>query len=276
MQYGLNVTNFGYCGDALLLAELAHDAEQAGWDGFFLWDHIQFPGLEPTVDPWVALTAIAMRTERIKLGPMITPLPRRHLGKLAREVLTLDHLSGGRLILGIGAGWPDLPEYTGFGDSGDAKVRAAMVEEGLDVLRQLLSGEPVEHNGEHYQITCGAFQAPAQERIPIWLAATWPYKKPFRRAAKWDGVYPMHKDSMQGHIMTDEETRDLVAYVMEHRTDDGPYDICMFGHTRDENDTETVRTYADAGMTWWHDSVLAFMMSLDDVRERIKRGPPRI
>lgn len=123
MQFAVNLPNFGSFSDPESMVDLAVTAEEAGWDGFFIWDHLQFE--EPTADPWIALTAMAMRTERIVLGPLVTPVPRRHITKLAREVITLDHLSGGRVVLGVGAGYPHLPDYTAFGDDGDASVRGA-------------------------------------------------------------------------------------------------------------------------------------------------------
>lgn len=183
MNFGFYTPNFDFCGDPRVLADLAHEAEETGWGGFFIWDHLQFS--EPAADPWVALAAMAMRTERIRLGPLITPVPRRHIAKLAREVLTLDHLSGGRVILGVGAGYPDFPEYTAFGDGGDAKIRAAKLDEGLEVLAGLWSGNPLKHHGVHYQVECPGFQPAVQKpRVPVWVAATWPSKKPLRRAAR--------------------------------------------------------------------------------------------
>src|SRR5215203_1024282 len=106
VRYGVSVPNFGVGVDARAITELAREAEEAGWDGFFLWDHLLAfsPGSVPVVDPWVALTAVALSTSRLRLGPMVTPLPRRRPVKLARETVSLDHLSGGRLILGVGIG----------------------------------------------------------------------------------------------------------------------------------------------------------------------------
>src|SRR5262245_2261037 len=160
MKFGFYTPNFDFCGDARVLAELAREAEDAGWDGYFIWDHLQFG--EPTADPWVALTAMALRTQRIRLGPLVTPVPRRHIAKLAREVITLDHLSGGRVVLGVGAGFPGLPDYGAFGDSGDPKIRAARLDEGLEVLTALWSGEPVKHHGVYYRVECGAFSRPCR------------------------------------------------------------------------------------------------------------------
>src|SRR5690348_5018854 len=152
MQYGISVPNFGAYFDPRVLAALARDAEQAGWDGFFLWDHMLgfYPGPVPVVDPWVALAAIAMATERVRIGPMVTPLPRRRPQKLARETLSLDRLSGGRLTLGIGLGGDPGGELTAFGEELDPPTRGRMLDEGLELLVDLWSGENVLHRGEHY------------------------------------------------------------------------------------------------------------------------------
>ena len=277
MQYGYIIPNFGIGGDARVLADLARDAEQAGWDGFFIWDHLEiFPRTEPTVDAWIALTAIAMQTERIRLGPMVTPVPRRRIAKLARETATLDRLSGGRLIFGAGAGYPGIPEYTAFGDEGDPKVRGAMLDEGLTLLDALWSGEPVEHKGEHYTAATEGFAPPVQQpRIPIWVAGSWPFKKPFRRAARWDGVVPMAKDAMEGGHISPDDLRELVAYVKEHREGDGPFDVTQWGMSTDSQDTAMPQAYADAGATWWVESCLPWGVTLDDARERVRKGPPR-
>src|SRR5689334_13471095 len=179
---------------------MARDAEAAGWDGFFLWDHvILWP--TPTCDPWVALAAVALATERVRIGPLVTPLPRRRITKLARETVTLDHLSNGRLVLGVGIGlgpW----EWEYLGEETDLRTRGAMLDEGLELLTKLWSGEPVMHEGRFY--TCRGDKGPndptpiptpflprpVQPRIPVWVAGTWPKKPPFRRAARWDGVVP--------------------------------------------------------------------------------------
>jgi len=280
MHYGYIATNFDYCGDARTLVDLARIAEDSGWDGFFTWDHIQSPHGEPAADPWVAFGAIAATTERIRFGPMVTPIPRRHIAKLAREAVTLDRLSGGRLILGVGAGGAEWPEYTAFGDFGDAKTRAAMLDEGLDVLARLFTGEAVDHRGEHYTVVTDGF-APSEQkpRIPLWVAATWPHKKPFRRAARWDGVYPMHKETMSGHVFTREEVSEMLAYIARHRGSEVAeecYDVCMFGMTRGPGDTKLVGTYAELGATWWHEASVPWLFSLDDVRARLRQGPPRV
>jgi alkanesulfonate monooxygenase SsuD/methylene tetrahydromethanopterin reductase-like flavin-dependent oxidoreductase (luciferase family) len=271
MNFGFYTPNFGFCGDARLLADLAYEAEETGWDGFFIWDQLQY--IEPAADPWIALAAMAMRTKRIRLGPLITPVPRRHVAKLAREVVTLDHLSGGRVIFGVGAGYPAFPEYTAFGDSGDGKVRAAMLDEGLEVLAGLWSGNPVKHHGIHYRIDCAAFQPALQKpRVPVWVAATWPSRKPLRRAACWDGVAPM---GPAGLDVEQDDLRRIVRYVREQRAGGGQYDVVKFGQTKDPHDTAKVEACAEAGATWWLEYILTWNTSLAATRARLHKGPPR-
>src|SRR5258706_9522014 len=153
MRFGLLVQMTGVLGYPQPLARLARAAEAAGWDGFFIWD--VFGGDSavpaPVVDPWIALAAIAATTERICFGTMVTPLPRRRPWKLAREAASLDHLSGGRLILGVGVGHQP-SEFSRFGEEADARVRGRMLDEALEVLTGLWSGEPFSFSGEHYQV----------------------------------------------------------------------------------------------------------------------------
>ncbi len=165
---------------------------RSGWDGVFLWDHLQvFPDRQlDWLDPWVLLGAIATATERVRIGTMVTPISRRRPWKLAKEVITLDHLSRGRVILGIGLGPPEEEEFTAFGEAADIRERAARTDEGLEILDLLLRGEPVEHSSDRYQVHAhlhpGSVQSP---RVPIWTAATPPHRKPLERAARWDGVF---------------------------------------------------------------------------------------
>jgi alkanesulfonate monooxygenase SsuD/methylene tetrahydromethanopterin reductase-like flavin-dependent oxidoreductase (luciferase family) len=275
MRYALNVPNFGAFADARALAELAHEAEEAGWDGFFLWDHIGgWPA--PTADPWVALAAMAMTTSRIKLGPLVTPLPRRRPWKLARETATLDHLSHGRLILGVGIGDDALGrEYSAYGESGDNKLHGEMLDEALDVLTGLWRGEQFSYTGKHYTISDAQYlPAPVQQpRIPIWVAVTLPHKRPLRRAARWDGVCPIQ--SNQQHL-TPQQVRELLAIVHETRPATEPFDVVLAGYTGDlskDEAAEQLGRLAEAGVTWWQEGVLPDN-TLDDLRAQIQYGPP--
>ena len=178
-------------GDPIALVRLAVEAEAAGWDAFFLWDHLHLVRAMAldVHDPWVLLGAIAQATDRIKLGAMVTPVPRRRPWKLAKELVTLDHLSAGRTIVGVGLGFPADDEFGAFGDQTDDRVRADLLDEGLAIIDAVLRGEPVRHDGAHFHVDAdlrpGALQRP---RPPIWVAAMWPNKRPMARAARYDGV----------------------------------------------------------------------------------------
>jgi alkanesulfonate monooxygenase SsuD/methylene tetrahydromethanopterin reductase-like flavin-dependent oxidoreductase (luciferase family) len=298
MQYGVTVPNFGDYFDPRTLADIAREAEAAGWDGFFLWDHVQFIPT-PTVDPWIALAAIALATQRIRIGPLVTPLPRRRPVKLARETISLDHLSDGRLVLGVGIGlgpW----EWDYLGEATDLVQRGAMLDEGLELLTRLWTGEPVLHEGRFYRYR-GDFgpgrpevnptpllPRPRQSpRIPIWVAGTWPRKRPFRRAARWDGVVPLGEDKGAGPRMTPHDVRDMLAYVGRHRTDESPFDVVIGGHTAGVDsavDRAVVEPYVEAGATWWLEDVSPWPFGwtwqgpwpFEAMRERIRGGPPKI
>ncbi|HEY7293651.1 MAG TPA: LLM class flavin-dependent oxidoreductase [Dehalococcoidia bacterium] len=294
MHFGLTLPNFGPYADARLLAALAREAEATGWEGFFLWDHVLFGSL-PVVDPWVALSAVALATERIRLGPLVTPLPRRRPVKLAREAVSLDHLSNGRLVLGAGSGllsW----ELEDLGEVADLKTRAAMLDEGLGLLTALWSGRPVNHRGEHYRVEAmlpGASEpaaflpAPLQTpRIPIWLAATWPHKRPFRRAARWDGVAPMKAGQGLDERLTPDDLRAIVAYLRTQRGSMDGFDVVVAGTTAGADraaDAATVGPYAETGATWWLERIDPWRHGwawhgpwpVERMNARISLGPPR-
>lgn len=292
MYYGIDVPNYGAYADPHVLVGLARDAEDAGWDGFFLWDHVAW-GLEylPMADPWVILAAIAMSTKRLRLGTMVTPLPLRRPVKLARETVTLYHLSGGLLVLGVGIGSLRFIEWDDLGEEPDLKVRAAMLDEGLEVLSGLWSGEPFSHRGSHHEISQQLFlPKPLQSpRIPVWVAGRWLAKAPFRRAARWDGAYPIGRDLSFGEMMTPEEVRDLSGFVRDIRGNGGPFDLVHAGLTGGEDpdrDAEVASRYADAGATWWMEHLTPWRYGHDErgnwtreivdrMAQRIRSGPPK-
>lgn len=277
MKYGFITPNFGDYGDAATLADLAAESEASGWDGFFIWDHLQWPGMEPAVDPWVALTAISMRTDKIAIGPLLTPLPRRDIAKLARETVSVDRLSNGRLILGIGLGYEVIPEWSGFGHEEDPKVRGAMLDEGLEVLDALWSGEPVNHIGTYYKAVCDGFAQPVQRpRIPIWIGGQWPGTKPFRRAAKWDGVIPMSRTAEEGGTLLRDDIVGIRDFIRAEANTRGDFDIATMGSTANPNDTSQVTEIASAGATWWLEMAQAFDQTLEQVKARISQGPPTV
>jgi alkanesulfonate monooxygenase SsuD/methylene tetrahydromethanopterin reductase-like flavin-dependent oxidoreductase (luciferase family) len=277
MKYAIYTPNFGTLGDPRALADLARDAEEAGWDGFFLWDHVlwTYPENHPTYDPWVALAVIASVTNRIKIGALVTPVARRRPWKLARETVTLDHLSGGRLVLGVGSGHDMFKEYSAFGEPPGAVVHGEMLDEGLDVITGLWSGEPFSYEGKHYQLKDAHFlPGPVQQpRIPVWVAGMWPYKKPLRRAARWDGLVPIGTTAM----LTPDDIRTIKSYVMDHRTSDAPLDIVCSGTplAGSPDAEERASAFEAAGATWWLESYVPWgEQSAEQWRETVRSGPP--
>lgn len=272
MRFAINVPNFGSFGDARTMAELAREAEATGWDGFFIWDHVLWtaPENQPVADPWVTLAAMAMATTRITLGPMVTPLPRRRPWQVARAATTLDQLSGGRLVLGVGIGGDWFGDYSGFGESPDQKRHGAMLDEALDVLAGLWSGAPFSYEGQHYTIKDVQFLPQPARPIPIWVAGVWPGTKPFRRAARWNGVAPIPRG--ENATIQPDDVRAMLAYIRQHRADDAPFDVALSGPPLRP---EQYAAYADAGATWYQDG-FTVEDSLETVREHIRRGPPKI
>jgi alkanesulfonate monooxygenase SsuD/methylene tetrahydromethanopterin reductase-like flavin-dependent oxidoreductase (luciferase family) len=255
MRYGLNLPNGAV--DPNTLAEFAALAEQAGWDGVFLEDYIVWQGDQEvdTYDPWVLLAAMATRTRRVRLGTMVTPLARRRPWKVAREAATLDHLSRGRMILGVGVGdtVSNDVSFTHFGEEIDLRKRAAMLDEALEVLAGLWSGEPYRHMGDRYQVAeVKLVPAPYQKpRIPIWVGGGYPLPGPTRRATRWDGSCLYRHGS---HDLTPDDIRDLTAFVLEARGTLDGYDVVVGGTPRREDwDQERahIRALEEAGTTWW-------------------------
>ena len=279
MKYAFDIPQSGAFADPRLLAQLAHEAEEAGWNAFFLWDHIQMGRLDAVADPWIALAAMAMATRRILLGPMVTPLYRRHPWKLARETVTLDQLTDGRVVLGVGLGDDFFGEIRALGGPTDARTRAAMLDEGLAVLLGLWSAEKFSFAGKHYTIRDAQFlPAPVQKpRIPIWVAGTWPSKPPFRRAARFEGVVPISGD-IETPLMPS-QVRDLVAFIKSVRASDAPFEVIQSGSTTGENpeqDRATIASYEEAGATWWFESRVPWRTSVEQLRQRIRLGPPQL
>jgi hypothetical protein len=280
LRYAVNLPNGGddAYADPATLAQLAQEAEAAGWDGFFLWDHVLLAAEgPPVVDPWIALAAAATRTNRIRLGPMVTAVPRRRPWKLAREAVALDQLSGGRVTLGVGLGFPPEVELAPFGEETELASRAAMLDEGLAIIDGLWSGQPFSYRGEHYRLTEVTFRPPPLQRprIPIWVGGTWPRRGPFRRAARWDGTVP---ERVGGGAPDPPELADLVGFLRDEGAFEHPFDVVVSGETESAEavrSADTVGAYADAGATWWSERITPWRGSLDQMRARIAAGPPR-
>lgn len=279
MRYGFIIPG----GDLGTVLDLTVAAEEAGWDGVFYWDGIYIEGAGPMYDPWVVMAGMALRTSRVRIGAMLTPVPRRRPWKLARETVTLDHLSHGRLILPVGLGALDDGGFGKVGEPTDRKTRAELLDEGLAVLTGLWSGEPFSFHGQHFHVTEMTFlPKPAQQpRIPIWVVGAWPRERSMRRVLRYDGLLPnkIGEDGSQATIGP-ADIAAMKAWIAERRDPaQGPFDIVMEGETPaddPERAAETVRAWAEAGATWWLESRWSSMNDAAPVRERIMAGPPRI
>jgi alkanesulfonate monooxygenase SsuD/methylene tetrahydromethanopterin reductase-like flavin-dependent oxidoreductase (luciferase family) len=281
MRFAVGLPNLYAYADPHLLVALARETEAAGWDGLFLWDHlVASESLSaPVVDPWVATAAIAAHTERIEIGIMIVPLARRRPWHVARQGVSLDLLSAGRFRLGVGLGSAHYTEFEALGEDPDPRVRADRVDEGLEILAGLWTGEPFSFDGRYHRIVEAQFLplATRTPRIPIWVGGTWPNRRPFRRAARWDGVFPTFAGVGHTEMPAAETFGEAVAYTREHRTTRGPFDIALEGQTDGTDaaaDAEKVRAYAERGLTWWVEKLGWFRGSVDQMRERIAAGPP--
>ena len=275
MYFGIYAANASVFADPHTTVQLAREAEDAGWDGFFLSDNLLFERVVPVADTWTTLAAIAAQTERIRLGPLVTALPRRRLGKLAREAVTLDHLSRGRLVLGVGSGDDRWREYSTFGPAPSPAQLGAMLDEALAVLRGLWSGQPFRFAGTYYQIGPTQFlPTPVQQPgIPIWVAGRWPHKRPFRRAAGYNGVVP---NALDGEP-TPGDYEAMRAFLAEQGADMAHFDMI---HTHAavplaHPAKDMLCAYAQAGVTWWLVS-LAEGTPPAALREYVRSGPPRL
>lgn len=287
MRFSINVPNFGDFADPRRVADLAIAAEQAGWDGLFVWDHVvhdkRLRRGQPFGDPWILLTAAALATERIKLGTLVTPVPRRRPEQLARQVATLDVLSGGRMIFGAGLGGPIDDEFASFGDTTDPVQLAQRLDEGLELLRRYWSGEKVDYAGQQYRVSDVTLLPATAQRPhpPVWIAGFWPNRAPMRRAARWDGAVPLFRSAGHGYPPSAAELGALVGYLDEHRagrTND-PFEIVVGGVTEPASAADVVVPLIDVGATWWDERQ---RQNSDDfaefapVRRRVEAGPPTL
>jgi alkanesulfonate monooxygenase SsuD/methylene tetrahydromethanopterin reductase-like flavin-dependent oxidoreductase (luciferase family) len=275
VRLGLSIPNMA---DPDRLVELGVAAEESGWDGVFLWDHAhgRTAAPMPTADPWVVLGALAVRTERIRLGTTITAPARRRPQKLARETVTVDRLSGGRMVLGVGLGEPP-DEYTAYGEPADRPVLAAKLDESLEILAGLWSGEPFEHHGEHYEITDAQFlPTPVQQpRIPVWASCVLPHRRPLARAARWDGVLlaSLGEDGSIQKIAPG-EVEEVIGELEAERaraedTGDRPFDVSVSGP--DLADDAELAELARLGVTWFQ--VTGWIEEIGGLADLARSGP---
>ncbi|WP_432093482.1 LLM class flavin-dependent oxidoreductase [Streptomyces sp. bgisy100] len=285
MRFSINIPNFGDFADARTVAEVAHAAEQAGWDGLFVWDHVVHDKRQRRAfgDPWMLLTAAALATSRIRLGTLVTPVARRRPHQLARQVATLDHVSGGRVVFGAGLGGPIEDEYGSFGEPTDPTVLAEHLDEGLGLLERYWSGEPVTHHGDHYEVRDVTLLPPTVQRprVPVWIAGFWPRRRPMRRAARWDGAVPLFESAKHGHAPPVDEVRELARYVDTQRggRNGEPFDLVVGGTSPTDTAAahDLIGPLIDAGATWWDERhvIDEGIDRLAPLMRRIEHGPPR-
>jgi probable F420-dependent oxidoreductase len=272
MKFGIVSTNFGSYADPATIADLASVAERAGWDGFFVWDHLAYIWNGPAGEPWMLLAAAACSTSRIRLGTAVSPVARYRPHLLAGTVGTLDVLSGGRVVLGAGIG--GVPEeFTAFGDPGDIATRAAMTDEGLTLLDALWRGEPVSHAGRFYSVRdVRLAPRPVQRpRPPIWIGGN--SSAALRRASRWDG-WLADSAGESAMSMSPEEFAARVARIRSHRDPTLPFDVVVEGYSV-KSDVETPERYREAGATWWLEQIHDRRGDLDAMTARIEAGPPK-
>jgi alkanesulfonate monooxygenase SsuD/methylene tetrahydromethanopterin reductase-like flavin-dependent oxidoreductase (luciferase family) len=289
MRFSINIPNFGDFADARTVAMVAAAAEGAGWDALFVWDHVVHDKCQRRGqafgDPWMLLTAAALATSRLRLGTLVTPVARRRPEQLARQVATLDSLSGGRVIFSAGLGGPIEDEFGSFGEPTDPVVLAERLDEGLELLERYWSGEPVNHHGRHYQVRdVTLLPASVQRpRPPVWVGGFWPHRRPIRRAARWDGVVPLFTTARHGQVPPIDQVRNLVAYVNQLRMGrpDGPFEVVLGGASPGDRRKagDLIAPLADAGATWWDErqhQTSDDLYRLTPVLRRINQGPPTL
>jgi alkanesulfonate monooxygenase SsuD/methylene tetrahydromethanopterin reductase-like flavin-dependent oxidoreductase (luciferase family) len=272
MQFAVNAPPFA---EPNQLVELAVDAERAGWDAYFMWDHVVHDAsCPPIANPWVVLGAAAVRTERIRLGTCVTPLARRRPQSVARETVTVDRLSNGRLTLGVGLGYPPEEEFAMFGEPTDDRVRAEMLDEALAVISGLWSGEKFEFDGKHFSVDPVRFApTPVQQpRPPVWVACMLPARRPLARAARWDGVVPIKVGASDVEFPTLDDIASIADEIGAARGTLDGYDIVI---NAGPPPTPTPDDFAAAGATWWMVSMGHFPGWFELLRDIVRDGPPR-
>lgn len=279
MNFGVGVPNVGVFADPDLLIELAKKAETSGWDGFFLWDHLLYSNPEPgAVEPWSVIGAIAALTVRMRLGVLVTAVPRRQPALLAQQVATIDLISKGRCIFGAGLGSRD-DEYARFGEDPDLIQRSKRLDEGLDLIRALWSSDVVRFEGEMFTVDeVDLLPRPAQRpHPPIWVAGRWPNKRPFERAARFDGVMPTHAGHGHESFMSPGELQQIVSFVEDRRSGDRTFDVVMEGMSDGPAHLDQLQAdYAEVGLTWWIEKLGWWRGGINAAMERIAAGPPII
>ncbi|MDO8106367.1 LLM class flavin-dependent oxidoreductase [Isoptericola sp. b441] len=265
MRYGIEVVPFGEYTDPRRVVELAHAAEDAGWDAISVWDHAHFWG--GVGDPWVTLAAVAVRTARLRLLTGVTPVPRYRPHLLARTLHALDALSEGRVTLGAGLGVDE--DLDPVGDGAAARVRASMTDEALPLITRWLAGETVTHAGAHYRAEAvQVCPGPVQDHVPVWVGGS--SGAALRRAARWDGWFAGCIDEARRVLVGPERIAERVDELRGYGA--SPVDVAVNGTT--EPGDRLPAQYEEAGATWWFESLFGLRGSPTELLERVSAGPP--
>ncbi|MFX0016143.1 MAG: LLM class flavin-dependent oxidoreductase [Promethearchaeota archaeon] len=273
-KFGVYIANYGVFTDPQEYIKLSIIAEESNWDGFFIWDHIYLnkDNPEPTFDPWILLASVAAKTEKLRMGTTVTALARRRPWKIARETVSLDRLSNGRLILGVGLGVDT--EFSDFGENSDPQVRGKKLDEALDILVGLWTGEPFSYQGEYYRMNEVQFiPKPIQESIPIWVGGTWPNKKPFKRAAKFNGIFPL-REGFNEPLWPD-DMKEIIKFIKLHQKIPKSFDVIhtvVTSTKKEEN--QWIHDYIEAGVTWIVECIYPGRDSIKNIQKIVQQGPP--
>ena len=276
MRKGLFLAPFGEFADPRRVSQLAVSAERAGWDGLFLWDHILADPGTPVADPWVTLAGVAAVTERLRIGAMVTPVARRRPWVLARQTATLDRLSGGRLVFGVGLGDDGWREFSAFADPDSPARRAAALDEGLAIIRSLWAGSPVDSSGAVHRVNSPAFlPRPLQDPIPTWAACRWPHRRPLRRAAALEGCFPI----FGGGWPPPPPSPDQVSAVRSALLDMGGSQeadlvVTHANWAQPPSARSALARIEAAGATWWLEWLGPEGISPSSLEQAVGAGPP--
>ncbi len=271
-KFGIYIANHGITSNPQDYIKLAKSAEECGWEGFFIWDHVFLPWSpdEHVLDSWSILAAIATQTNKLTLGTTVTPLARRRPMVVARQAITIEKLSGGRFILGVGLGGTE--EFKALGEEEDPKIRGEMLDESLEILKGLWSGKPFTFDGKHYKIKEPVKFKPAG-KIKIWVGGNWPNKKPFRRAAKYDGVFPLKAGSDPS--IYPQDLQEIMSYIRKYRKSTESFEFVKSIYTiKDKEHDVYIHDFIDVGVAWLLEAFWPGRCSLKEIQERIEQGPP--
>lgn len=261
--------------NAHAMIDFGVEAERAGWDGFFLSDTMW------SIDAWLCLSAIAARTNQIRLGTLLSPLSIMRPWKLAVEAATLDQISNGRAILTIGMGATDTG-FAEFGEEIDLKIRSELVDEGLMIIKKLWAGQPFLHKGKHYSVDLTTHEIAAPQpiqkpRIPIWVVGAWPRPKSMQRVLHCDGIVPVVKPkNEEAQEAVPEDIQQITAWLAEQNKSLASFDIVIEGRTPGDDPSTaraTIQRWENAGATWWIES----WWGAEEARiRRLRQGPPDV